>query len=1007
MPDPLRILHLEDDGEDAELIRLKLLKDNSQAEITRVEDRDGFLNALTHQPFDLILADYGLRSFNGLEALKLTLEHSPETPFIFVSGVLGEELAIDSLKEGATDYVLKNQLARLSPALRRAMRESKERQARKKVDEQFRAFSRLGQRLSSVVTPIDAARIIVDAADALLSWDACSLDLYSPERNIIYPILEMDLVDGKRTLVSPVCSGTAPSPLMKCILDQGGQLILREGSPSLSPELPPFGDVTRASASLMFVPIHNGAKAVGILSIQSYQPNAYTPEDLDILQALADHCGGALERIRGEEALSRLAAIVESSSDAIIGLTLDGKITSWNLGAEKIFGYPAHEVMGQSISMLRPPELSQEELQTLDRIRRLGRVEPFDSVCVRKDGRLIDVSTTNSPIKDEGGNVIGVSKIVRDITERKQVAAALQKIEDLYRRAISGVGAVPYLYDYTTRSYGFMGGGIATLTGYTPHEMSPALWKQLTTFSAMMGETAGLSKEEAAARMLSGKIRYWRCDSLITTRSGEARWISDVSVQSLDESGKPVGSIGILQDITERKRAESQISAISKLGRHLSSASSPKEVALLMGSIANELFGWDSFTLDLYPAEGDTHHTRLQLHGTDGRQPDVEFLHFDRPPDAAVHQLMKLAGVSPPLPREQASPEDPPALSASMMRVHIQHKNQIVGILSLHCAAHKTYDQSDMAALQTLADYCAGALERMRVEEKVAVLSTQLLNAARRAGMEEVANNVLHNVGNVLNSVNVSATLVTDKLANSKLAGLSRAAGLLRSRAQDLDSFLAEDPQGKKLPDYLETLARYWASEQTAALKELQTLNKNINHIKDIVSRQQSLTGTSGFAEPVFISVLVEDALAIAASDLERTGIIIGREYTVHFPVVLDKMKLMLILVNLVSNARDALLANLANNKQLKVRTELHQDNHLRVLVIDNGTGIAPENLTRIFSHGFTTKERGHGFGLHGSALAAREMGGSLNVVSEGAGRGAQFAVEIPLRPGTKKENTP
>src|SRR5581483_7178109 len=102
--------------------------------------------------------------------------------------------------------------------------------------------------------------------------------------------------------------------------------------------------------------------------------------------------------------------------------------------------------------------------------------EPFDSVCVRKDGRLIDVSTTNSPIKDAGGNVIGVSKIVRDITERKQVAAALQRIEDLYRRAISGVGAVPYLYDYATKSYGFMGGGIATLTGYTPHEMSPGLW---------------------------------------------------------------------------------------------------------------------------------------------------------------------------------------------------------------------------------------------------------------------------------------------------------------------------------------------------------------------------------------------------------------------------------------------------------------------------------------------------------------------------------------------------
>ncbi|HZQ47033.1 MAG TPA: PAS domain S-box protein, partial [Verrucomicrobiae bacterium] len=794
----------EDDDDDADLIRLRLLKDNFPAEITRAENRNGFINALHHQSFDLILADYRLRAFNGLEALKITLEHSPETPFIFVSGMLGEEPAIDSLKEGATDYVLKNQLVRLIPALRRAMRESRERKARKKADEQFRAFSRLGQRLSSVATPTDAARIIVEAADALIGWDSCSLNLYSPEQNVMHTVLKMDVVEGARASVPPVPAGMAPSPLMKRIMDQGGQLILREGPPRLSSELTPFGDTTRASASLMFVPIHNGAKAVGILSIQSYQSGAYSPEDLDILQALAGHCGGALERIRSEEALSRLAAIVESSSDAIIGTTLEGVITSWNSGAEKIFGYTPDEAKGRSISMLLPPDRSREESQTLDRIKRGGRAEPFDTVCVRKDGRLIDVSSTSSPIKDATGNIVGASKIAHDITERKQVEAALQKIEDLYRRAISGVGAVPYLYDYATKSYGFMGGGIATLIGYTPQEMSPGLWHQLTKYSVMLGETAGLTKEEAAQRMLSGKIRYWRCDSLITTRSGELRWISDVSLQSLDGSGKPVGSIGILQDITERKQAESHFAAISKLGRGLSSASNPKEVALIIGNIAHELFGWDAFALDLFSSEGDKIQTRLKLDAVNRQQPDVEIINLDNPPDAMAQQFIKAAGASARALPEKVVPGGSSFPSASVMCVDIKHKNQVIGILSLRSDAQDAYNAKDLAALQTLADYCAGALERMRVEEKVTVLSTQLLNAARRAGMEEVANNVLHNVGNVLNSVNVSATLVTDNLSNSKLAGLSRAAELLRSRAQDLDSFIAEDPQGQKLPDYLE-----------------------------------------------------------------------------------------------------------------------------------------------------------------------------------------------------------
>jgi signal transduction histidine kinase len=341
------------------------------------------------------------------------------------------------------------------------------------------------------------------------------------------------------------------------------------------------------------------------------------------------------------------------------------------------------------------------------------------------------------------------------------------------------------------------------------------------------------------------------------------------------------------------------------------------------------------------------------------------------------------------------------------MRVAIKHKNQGIGVLSLHSQTPKAYDESDLSALQSLADYCAGALERMRAEEKVALLSMQFLDAARHAGMEEVANNVLHNVGNVLNSVNVSATLVTDKLINSKLAGLSRASELLRAHAQNLGGFLTEDPQGKHLPDYLEMLANYWESEQTSALKELQTLNKNINHIKDIVSRQQSLTGISAIAEPVFISELVEDALAIAASDLERIGIIIEREYTMDSPILIDKMRLMLILVNLIGNARDALMASVTKDKRLKVRTESCKSRHLRVLVIDNGIGIAPENLGKILTHGFTTKERGHGFGLHGSALAARELGGSLTADSEGLGRGARFAVEIVLKPGFNMEVAP
>ncbi len=264
-----------------------------------------------------------------------------------------------------------------------------------------------------------------------------------------------------------------------------------------------------------------------------------------------------------------MAAIVESSTEAIIGKNLDGAITSWNAGAEKIFGYTAAEARGCPITMLMPPDRLEEETRISERIKNGESAGPFETVRVRKDGRLIDVTATVSPIKDAAGKVIGASKIAHDITERKQAEAALQRTEDLYRRAISGVGAVPYQYDYATRTYTFMGGGIVRLTGYTPQEIKPDFWPQITKYSTMLGESAGLTKDEAVRRARTGEIRYWRCDSLITTKRGDLRWISDTSVPSRDDSGKPVGSIGILQDITERKEAEKALRECEDLFRRV------------------------------------------------------------------------------------------------------------------------------------------------------------------------------------------------------------------------------------------------------------------------------------------------------------------------------------------------------------------------------------------------------------------------------------------------------
>ena len=277
-------------------------------------------------------------------------------------------------------------------------------------------------------------------------------------------------------------------------------------------------------------------------------------------------------------------------------------------------------------------------------------------------------------------------------------------------------------------------------------------------------------------------------------------------------------------------------------------------------------------------------------------------------------------------------------------------------------------------------------------------LHRQLLETSRLSGMAEVASGVLHNVGNVLNSVNVSATLLADGLRQSRIASLVKAARLLQDHPTDLAAFLATDPRGHRLPAFLVNLADHLAHEQAALVAETHLLIKNVEHIKGIVAMQQCYARVSGVLECLPPAVVVEDALQMHAAALQRLGIQVVREYQEVPAVTLEKHKVLQILLNLVRNAEHALREKSgADDKCLRVGIGLKGGDWVQIAVHDNGMGIPPENLTRIFSHGFTTKKDGHGFGLHMGALAAQEMGGSLTASSEGPGKGALFVLELPL----------
>ncbi|MGD0676298.1 MAG: ATP-binding protein [Polyangiaceae bacterium] len=287
------------------------------------------------------------------------------------------------------------------------------------------------------------------------------------------------------------------------------------------------------------------------------------------------------------------------------------------------------------------------------------------------------------------------------------------------------------------------------------------------------------------------------------------------------------------------------------------------------------------------------------------------------------------------------------------------------------------------------------AVERKKAQADVMDMSQRLAETAHRAGKAEIATNVLHNVGNVLNSVMVSVRVVFDRLSESRVVNVGRIAELLHEHEADLGSFIKEDPRGQRLPNYLKNLAAYLLAERDELLAELEGISNNARHIKHVISVQQEFAGVSNFVQATDIAGLIENSVRI--STLEHEGIAMVRQFLDLPRMMVDRHKVLQVLVNLVSNAKHALKdAKVPEPKRVLVRLSVPRKGFVAISVTDNGVGIAPEHLEKIFRHGFTTRKDGHGFGLHAAVNTARELGGSLVASSDGPGLGATFVLEFP-----------
>ena len=462
----------------------------------------------------------------------------------------------------------------------------------------------------------------------------------------------------------------------------------------------------------------------------------------------------------------------------------------------------------------------------------------------------------------------------------------------------------------------------------------------------------------------SGKT--WRGEFINRRKDGTVCYDEHTVTPVCSQVGKITHFIGILNDVTERKRAQEALQLLANIVES-------SDDAIIGASLDGNVTAWNPGAERIYGFSA------AEIMG----QP----LAVTVPPDRVGEERANIDRIR--------GGEGMFYLQTRRLRKDGQ-RIDVSGTLSpIKDAQGKIVGVSLIARNTTI---------QKRQEAELEETQKQLRETAVRIGRAEVARTVVHNIGNVLNGIGVSTALVAQKIQNSKGSNIGKLASLLHQHAADLPAFLSTDPRGKKVPAYVAELAEKFAEEQTQLNAELRLVSEKVEHVRAIIEAHQAHSNVSGLTEAVPASDLVESALRINAASLESRGVRVIREFSPAPPITTEKHKVLQILVNLITNASQALEQGKQTGRQLTFRIDSVKDQSVRISVADNGMGIAPGDLPRIFGQGFTTRQGGHGLGLHGSALLARELGGNLVVTSGGPGQGAVFTLELPFRNTARPE---
>lgn len=664
-----------------------------------------------------------------------------------------------------------------------------------------------------------------------------------------------------------------------------------------------------------------------------------------------------------EQDRALLAAIVESSADAIISKTLGGVITSWNPAAERIFGYTAQETLGQSVLALIPPDRQDEEARILARIERGERIDHLETVRVAKDGRRLDVALSVSPIRDRAGQVVGAAKILRDVTERRRTEAALREQEARYRSIVENAPVVLFALDAAGTITLFEGRGLDRL-GRVPGEIVGQ-----SAFELYAGQTEIV---EALRKGLAGEAASW------TIQRKEAHF--DVhSAPFFDEDGRVSGLIGVGTDVTERHEARSRLELLYRTTDTLLSGivDFPESLRQLTEALVPALADWGA----------------LHLVNDDGAVERVVFLHAGEGAVAAMPEAEAPVLLAPRTATSRVlrtgmaelHPEIPDAMIVELARDerHLEHlrglgltsalmvplaaRGRTLGVLTLATTTSgRRYGPEDLAMAEDLAKRAALAIDNARLFEATQRANAELEQRVReRTAQLEAANQELESF-----SYSVSHDLRSPLRA---IEGFTRI--LVEQHAANLDP---------KAQDYLQRVRRN-ALRMGTLIDDLLQFSR--------IGRKEIQRQTVRPAE------LVRQVLEELAPEDQEVRIDVG-----DLPACsADPMMLKQVYVNLLGNAFK--FSQYRNPAEVRVGAE-RRDGQVVYFVADNGAGFDmryADQLFGVFQRLHRAEEyEGTGVGLAIVQRIVHRLGGEVWAESA-PGEGATFFFTLPAHPPPPK----